>query len=400
MRIGIYGGTFNPIHQGHLTAARAAMDALGLDRLLLIPASVPPHKALPQGSADAADRLEMAALACAQLGPKAQALDTELRRTGPSYTVDTLTELRMEHPEDELWLLMGTDMFLSLERWYHASDILSLAHIGAFDRAHPQPGEDLAAQKRLLETKYGATVAIIANRQVIDLSSTQVREALAAGRGRDLLTDPVYGYIQRRGLYGVHTNLHHLTPDQLRPIALSYLKPKRMPHVLGTEQEAVRLAGQYGADETQARIAALLHDCTKKLDMDRQLALCRQYGIPLDDLEQHALKLLHAKTGAAIARDVFGVDDAVYWAIYWHTTGHADMTLLEKIIYIADYIEPNRDFEGVEELRRLAYEDLDRALLLGVETTIQEMRDRRLPIHTNTLRARDWLREHGTKTEE
>ena len=76
------------------------------------------------------------------------------------------------------------------------------------------------------------------------------------------------------------------------------------------------------------------------------------------------------------------------------------MTLLEKIIYIADYIEPNRDFEGVEELRRLAYEDLDRALLLGVETTIQEMRDRRLPIHTNTLRARDWLREHGRKTEE
>ncbi len=218
-------------------------------------------------------------------------------------------------------------------------------HIGAFDPAHPQPGA-LAAQKRLLESKYGADVAIIANRQVIDLSSTQVREALAAGRGRDLVTDPVYGYIQRRRLYGVHTDLHHLTPDQLRPIALSYLKPKRMPHVLGTEQEAVRLARQYGADETQARIAALLHDCTKKLDMDRQLALCRQYGIPLDDLEQHALKLLHAKTGAAIARDVFGVDDAVYRAIYWHTTGHANMTKLEKIIYLADYIEPSRDFPG------------------------------------------------------
>ena len=96
MKIGIYGGTFNPIHRGHLTAARAAMDALGLDRLLLIPASVPPHKALPQGSADAADRLEMAALACAELGPVAQALDIELHRTGPSYTVDTLRQLRME----------------------------------------------------------------------------------------------------------------------------------------------------------------------------------------------------------------------------------------------------------------------------------------------------------------
>lgn len=391
MRIGIYGGTFNPIHRGHLTAARAAMDVLGLDRLLLIPASVPPHKALPQGSAEPADRLEMAALACAQLGPVAQALDTELHRTGPSYTVDTLRQLRMEHPEDELWLLMGTDMFLSLERWYHASDILSLAHIGAFDRAHPQPGEDLAAQKRLLETKYGATVAIIANRQVIDLSSTQVREALAAGRGRDLVTDPVYGYIQRRGLYGVHTDLHHLTPDQLRPIALSYLKPKRMPHVLGTEQEAVRLARQYGADETQARIAALLHDCTKKLDMDQQLALCRQYGIPLDDLEQHALKLLHAKTGAAIARDVFGVDDAVYRAIYWHTTGHADMTLLEKIIYLADYIEPSRDFPGVDDLRRAVHADLDRGLLKALDDSIRDMQQWGNPVHHNTLDARDYL---------
>lgn len=392
MRIGIYGGTFNPIHRGHLTAARAAMDVLGLDRLLLIPASVPPHKALPQGSAEPADRLEMTALACAQLGPGAQALDIELHRTGPSYTVDTLRQLRQMYPEDELWLLMGTDMFLSLERWYHASDILSLAHIGAFDRAHPQPGEDLAAQKRLLETKYGATVAIIANRQVIDLSSTQVRQALAQGGGQELVTDPVYGYIQRRGLYGVHTDLHHLTPDRLRPIALSYLKPKRMPHVLGTEQEAVRLARQYGADETQARVAALLHDCTKKLDMDRQLTLCAQYHIQLDDLERHALKLLHAKTGAAIARDVFGVDDEIYNAIWWHTTGHAHMTLLEKVIYLADYIEPSRNFPGVDKLRAVCYKDLDEGLLMGLEMTIEEMTEMGNPVHHATIEARDALK--------
>lgn len=396
MKIGIYGGTFNPIHRGHLTAARAAMDALGLDRLLLIPASIPPHKALPQGSAEPADRLEMAALACAQLGPKAQALDTELHRTGPSYTVDTLRQLRMEHPEDELWLLMGTDMFLSLERWYHASDILSLAHIGAFDRAHPQPGEDLAAQKRLLETKYGATVAIIANRQVIDLSSTQVREALAAGRGRDLVTDPVYGYIQRRGLYGVHTDLHHLTPDQLRPIALSYLKPKRMPHVLGTEQEAVRLARQYGADETQSRIAALLHDCTKKLDLPQQLSLCRHYAIPLDEMERNYLKLLHSKTGAAVARDRFGVSDEIYNAIFYHTTGKADMTLLEKIIYLADYIEPSRSFPGVEELRTAVHEDLDRGLCRALADSIVELQGYGSPVHPNTQEALSYIqREIG-----
>lgn len=391
MRIGIYGGTFNPIHRGHLTAARAAMDVLGLDRLLLIPASVPPHKALPQGSAEPADRLEMTALACAQLGPGAQALDIELHRTGPSYTVDTLRQLRQMYPEDELWLLMGTDMFLSLERWYHAADILSLAHIGAFDRVHPQPGGDLAAQKQHLEETYGADIAIIPNEHVLDLSSTQVRQALAQGGGQELVTDPVYGYIQRRGLYGVHTDLRRLTPGRLRPIALSYLKPKRMPHVLGTEQEAVRLARQYGADETQARVAALLHDCTKKLDMEQQLALCRRYDIRLDELEQHALKLLHAKTGAAVARDIFGVKDAVYEAIRWHTTGKPDMTLLEKVIYLADYIEPNRDFPGVDELRRAVYDDLDKGLLMGLSDTIDEMERMGNPVHHDTLEARDFL---------
>ena len=399
MKIGIYGGTFNPIHRGHLTAARAAMDALGLDRLLLIPDRLPPHKALPQNSADAADRLEMAALACAELGPKAQALDTELRRTGPSYTVDTLTELRRTYPEDELWLLMGTDMFLSLETWHRAAEVMSLAHIGAFDRAHPQPGEDLAAQKRLLETQYGATVAIIANRQVIDLSSTQVREALAAGRGRDLVTDPVYGYIQRRGLYGVHTDLHHLTPDQLRPIALSYLKPKRMPHVLGTEREAAYLAEKYGADVTSARIAALLHDCTKKLDLSQQLSLCAHYNIPLDEMERGYLKLLHSKTGAAVAKDRFGVSEEIYEAIYYHTTGKADMTLLEKIIYLADYIEPSRSFPGVEELRRAVHADLDRGLCRALADSIEELQGYGSPVHPNTREALEYIQREigGTK---
>ena len=164
-------------------------------------------------------------------------------------------------------------------------------------------------------------------------------------------------------------------------------------HESDPRQELMSLSARFGLTITFGS-----PDRERYLHIVEELA--KQYGVELDELEQQAVKLLHAKTGACIARDIFGEPDEVYQAIFWHTTAKADMTLLEKIIYIADYIEPNRDFEGVEELRRLAYEDLDRALLLGVETTIQEMRDRRLPIHTNTLRARDWLREHGTKTEE
>ena len=204
----------------------------------------------------------------------------------------------------------------------------------------------------------------------------------------------MYGYILRQRLYGTHAALKHLTPEELRPIALSFLKPKRMPHVLGTEQEAIRLARRYGADETDARIAALLHDCTKKLDMEQQLALCRRYDIRLDELEQNALKLLHAKTGAALARDVYGADDEIYNAILWHTTGKANMTLLEKVIYLADYIEPNRDFDGVEDLRKVVWEDLDKGLEMGLAMTVEEMEQMGNPVHHNTLQALEYLRGH------
>ena len=174
---------------------------------------------------------------------------------------------------------------------------------------------------------------------------------------------------------------------------------KRVRHIRGTEEEAVRLAQRWGADQELARRAGILHDCTKYLTGEEHIALCEKYGVPLDELERSAPKLLHSKTGACMARYVFGEPDEVYNAIFWHTTAKADMTVLEKILYVADYMEPNRSFDGVERLRELAYQDLDRALLLGVETTVQEMEDRRLPVHPNTLQARAWLREHGVTTE-
>lgn len=390
MRIGVYGGTFNPIHRGHLTAARAAADALGLEKVLLIPDNLPPHKELPAGSATGEDRLAMCRLTAGEV-PGMEVLDLELRRSGPSYTSDTLAELHAQYPDDELWLLMGSDMFLSLQEWHEPERILSLAGIAAFHRTRGDETERFAQQKAYLEQIYGARVALLENPDVVEISSTELRAQLAQGRGRNFLTEAVYGYVLRRGLYGTHADLKHLTPEELRPIALSFLKPKRMPHVLGTEHEAAVLARRYGADVTSARIAALLHDCTKKLSMEEQLALCEQYGIALDELERKNLKLLHAKTGAAIARDLFGVSDEIYWAIYWHTTGKADMTKLEKVIYLADYIEPSRDFPGVEKLRRAVHADLEHGLLMALEDSIEEMRQRGNPVHPNTVEARDYL---------
>ena len=395
MKIGIYGGTFNPPHLGHVTAARAVFELLQLDELWLIPAGLPPHKAMPAGSPTPQQRLEMTRLAGEQLGlgDKVKILDMELRREGKSFTSDTLAALNAQYPDDELWLLMGTDMFLTLQAWHAPEEILSIAGIAAFGRTETDTEELFAVQREYLTKTYpGSRIFTLTIPGVIDVSSTEIREQLAKGEGGSLLPPAVYGYILREGLYNTGVDLKHLTLEQLRPVALSYLKHKRIPHVLGTEQEAIRLAERYGADVEKARVAALLHDCTKKLSMEEQLALCAKYGIQLDELEQQALKLLHSKTGACIARDVFGVDEDIYSAIWYHTTGHANMTKLEKIIYLADYIEPTRDFPGVDELRKACYEDLDRGLLLGLEMSIREMTDMGNPVHHATVEARDALK--------
>ncbi len=395
MRIGVYGGTFNPPHLGHITAARAVFELLKLDKLLLIPDGQPPHKPLPQGSPTAQQRLELTRLAGEQLGldEKVETLDMELRRGGKSYTADTLEAVRALYPNDEVWLLMGSDMFLTLHTWHQPERIMTLAGIAAFGRTEANEEELFAIQRERLYRMYPfARIFTLSVPGVVEISSTDLRDKLARGEGSWYLAPAVYGSILRDQLYGTDADLKRLPLEKLRPVALSFLKHKRIPHVLGTEQEAIRLALRYGADVQKVRVAALLHDCTKKLDMEEQLALCRQYGIRLDELEQRALKLLHAKTGAAIARDLFGVDDEIYSAIYWHTTGHANMTLLEKIMYLADYIEPTRNFPGVNELRAACNESLDKGLRMGLEMTIQEMHDRGNPVHSATLEADEYLK--------
>ena len=400
MRIGIYGGTFNPIHRGHLTAARAAMDVLGLDRLLLIPASVPPHKALPSDTPAPEHRLAMVEKWADGMGAGAEVSALELEREGKSYTSDTLRAIRQTYPDAELWLLMGTDMFLTLHLWHEPEVILSLAGICAFGRTE-QDGEAMfAPQREYLQKNFDAKITTITLPGLVDISSTRLREQLENGGGGKYLLPSVYGYILMHRLYGTNADLTKLDLSQLRACSYSMMRAKRIPHVMGVEEEAVKLAQRWGAEAELARRAGILHDCTKYYELPEQLDICEEYGVRLDALEQKAVKLLHSKTGACIARRVFGQPDAVYDAIFWHTTGKADMTTLEKVLYIADYMEPNRDFDGVERLRHLAYTDLDKAMLLGVEMTIQEMQQRQVPIHKNTLQARDWLRQHGVTTED
>ena len=133
MRIGIYGGTFNPPHIGHVHAAEEAERVMGLDKLLIVPDNVPPHKTLPEGSPDNAQRLEMVRLAFGAV-PCAEVSDLELRREGKSYSVDTVRAVHAQYPDAELWLLMGSDMLEILHLWHEPEALMRLANIGTFAR--------------------------------------------------------------------------------------------------------------------------------------------------------------------------------------------------------------------------------------------------------------------------
>jgi len=383
MKIGIFGGTFNPPHLGHLKAAQAAMESLGIQRLFVIPTSIPPHKKLPGGTPAPEDRYRMAQLLFAG-DTRILVLDREISRSGPSYTVDTVLTIKRRYPDAEIYLFMGTDMFLSLETWHRAEELIRMITPTVFARAAGQRSAILDYASRLQE-KYGVTPCLV-DYDLVETSSTSLREALADRQGVEFVGDVVYREIVRRGHYGVRRNL-----PWLREQAYAMLKPKRVLHVQGTEAEAVRLAVCWGVPEDLAREAAILHDITKNLDQKLQLQICEKYGTILDHLTKESKKLLHAKTGAEIARAEFSVCDAVYEAIAYHTTGRAGMTCLDKVLYIADFIEPNRDFPEVHALRELAYTDLDRAVLYGLELTLAELEARKETPHPDTRAAIQWI---------
>jgi len=390
-RIGIHGGTFNPPHIGHLRAAQKAREALKLDRLILIPDRIAPHKVIPSGSPTPEQRLEMLQIA-ASAYPGLEVSDLELKREGLSYTYQTVLQLKAMYPEAQLVLLMGTDMFLSFHTWRNPEIILENAALGVFYRGEKNEIAAIEARKADME-QQGHTVYLVEN-EVVNISSTQMRRLLAFRCAGEFLPEGVLDYIRENRLYDTRTDWKNLPMEQLEQVVISLLNPKRVAHVLGCRDTAVELAKRWGANETDAARAGILHDITKAIDGPLQLTLCEAYGKILSDFSRRYPKTLHALTGSMVARRIFGENDAVVSAIAHHTTGKADMNLLETIIYVADYMEPNRDFPGVETLRELAFTNIQAALKLGLEMTLEHLKRQGAEVSPESREALAWLGTH------
>ena len=387
-KIGIFGGSFNPPHLGHVQAARYAALSLGLDRLMLIPSGKTPCKPVPELTAGPEQRVKMLSIAFASV-PIAEVSSMELDRGGESYTWETVRQIRRDNPEAELFLLLGTDMFLKFPQWVDADRLCGEVTLVSMNRGEKGEQENLIRAAARIESMGGKTVLL--DNPVTFISSSQVRRLLAFEGADSFLPEGLLSYIRGEKLYYVGADLKNLPMERLEQVVVSLLKANRVKHVLGCRDTAVELAKVWGVDPVDAGRAGLLHDITKALDGQLQLTLCGAYGKLLDDFSRKYPKTLHALTGSLVAGRIFGENKAVVSAIEFHTTGKADMSLLEAIIYVADYMEPNRDFPGVERLRELAYTDIRGALKLGLEMTLEHLKEQGGEVSPASRQALDYL---------
>ncbi len=384
-RIGIMGGTFNPIHMGHVAMAKEAARSASLDRILMIPTGNPPHKS---GITPAEDRWRMTCAAVAN-EPQLTPCRMELDRAGVIYTVDTLSELHRIYPEADLFYIIGADTLMELKNWRQYEKVLTLCTFLVCPRTIKASPKELADERARLEA-LGGRFEYVAMRPV-DVSSTEIREALLSGRHSDLLPDVCCEYAHVAGLYGLDRRIEN-GPALLEHLWV-VLSEKRFAHTLGVAWKARELALKHGVDPAQAELAGLLHDCAKCLPEERMRAICRENGLTDDAAILMNGNLMHSLAGAWLAEHEYGVTDPeVLHAIACHTMGEPDMSPLDMVVYLADKIEPTRPPEKhVLMMRMLAHDDLRKGMLCSLQGTADYVRRRGNELHPLTAETLEWL---------
>jgi len=363
MKIGILGGTFDPIHNAHIELALSALSSLSLDRVVFMPAGTPYFK---NGVTPKVHRGNMVELGIRGYD-RFEYSDLELRQEGNTYTAETLKTLKGQHPENTYYFLMGADCLEEIITWRTPEEIFRNAVIVGCARREGSDPSDPEASAAILRARWGADVRILEWKGP-DVSSTKIREAVKSGDYAVPVPASVLAYIRENGIYSPAPNI-----EQVSSRLQKELTSHRYAHTLGVADTAVKLAEHYHLDKERAYLAGLLHDCGKP------------YGSALG----------HAGIGAKLAEFYYGVrDPEILSAIACHTVGKPDMTMLEKVIFIADMIEPGRDrAESLPELRKLAYEDLDRCVFRILETVHEYLAENGISIDDTSKRVYNYYKE-------
>lgn len=380
MSILIYGGSFNPIHNGHISLLLSAMNQLSIKRTCLIPAGIPPHKSADELAGDE-DRLEMCRLAIRDYA-FADIEDCELKRRGKSYTYDTVCYLKQRYPKHHLYLLMGTDMFLSFQTWHRWHELGTMVTLVVGAREKQSKNELINAQRIL--AKQGIQ-SIILKHEAVEMSSTEIRLELKNNGISEKLPRSVNAYIQANGLYQADLESYLAW---LRAFIRPLMTEKRYLHSLAVEKRAVELANHWGASPRKAAIAGILHDICKHMPAQEMLQKVLLSGI-INNIDFHLQpQLLHGYAGALYVQEFLGIyDEDIIQAIRYHTTGRAGMSMLEKVVYLADLTSEDRNYPDVEVMRMLSKTDLNGAMVHALEYITGQLRRDGQPCCQDTQQA-------------
>ena len=378
------------MHLGHIWTARHIKEELKLDKLYMVVAADPPHKPNAQRlSGQVRYRMLDAALKDEDgIFPS----DVELKREGKSFTVDTLSFYKGQYRGAELFLIVGGDMLENFPHWREPERILKLASLAAVGR--PDEKRDMRTIADDIEARFGGRV-ILSDYTGPDISSTEIRRRMYEARPVDtLVTRSTELYMCENAIY---------MPQELIEIKqklAKVLKKRRLTHTMLTACEAVKLAARFGADTKKARLAGILHDCAK-LPNNELVEFCDRNMYDITDEEREFPYLIHARLGAYFAEEEYGVKDPeILSAIRNHTLGCVGMSLLDKIIYVADKIEPSREYEGLDEMRKAAYEDLNLGMLLVIKHSADYTLKSGREVNPSTKAVIEYLENEIKKQEE
>ncbi len=370
MKIAVLGGTFNPIHNGHLNIVDAVLQSLNPDKLIIMPTGTPPHKQAKNLVSDG-DRLAMLNLAVADK-EKVTVSDYEILKEGKSYTVLTMEHLSTLYPNDELYFVMGSDMLFTFLNWFRPERIMQLATLVGICRDEDSREKDKESAERIIAA---GGRCILINCPAVEVSSTEIRTKAQAGKDiSDLVPLSVADYIKERGLYSLQSKY-----SEYQAYLEKTLSKKRYEHSLYVADEALKLARHFGADEEKCYLSGLLHDICKEISKDSQKELMSRSQFEISKTELNAPKTYHGIAASVFIKEEFGITDPeILSAIRYHTVAKGGMSLIEKILYMADLISFDRVYKDVDYIRACTYEDIDRgmyeAMKFSVNYSVEHMR--------------------------
>lgn len=382
MKIAVFGGSFNPLHNGHAMLADTVIKDLGYDKVLFVPTCIPPHKRV-NADVSPEKRLEMLELFCSTNGyGHFEVEPCEIERGGVSYTVDTIEYLNQKYSkvlEGKLAFIMGDEVAAEFDKWKNPEKISKLADLIITHRikddseSHP----DASVMENIQNTPIGDYKGdfnvrfdeksfkypyTLLKESVLPVSSSDIRKRIIEGRSiKYLLPTEIYRFIMENNLYmqfdkdekssACRKMNYEAKIEEIRAYTKAHVKKSRYEHSERVAQMCSLLCGHYGLNIEEGYLAGIAHDMCKDMDDEEVTKVASKDGLPIYDIEKNKPSLLHGRAAAILMKEKFGITDKnILEAVAFHTSGKVDMCDLTKCLFLADKIEPGRP-QSTEEYR-------------------------------------------------